>query len=112
MRATCTMDRSSAQMTAAEFGDVIHVLDVLLLEEVSVLESGKVLRHTQQEVESFKELGIDLSEVRSEADLTRVLCEWVQIVSNERPAIIEKLAAALANREGLKLPPRLEVVRE
>jgi glycine cleavage system regulatory protein len=106
------MDRSSAQMTAAEFGDVIHVLDVLLLEEVSVLESGKVLRHTQQEVESFKELGIDLSEVRSEADLTRVLCEWVQIVSNERPAIIEKLAAALANREGLKLPPRLEVVRE
>jgi hypothetical protein len=41
--------------------------------------------------------------VRSEANLTQVLCEWVQIVTNERPAIIEKLAAPLADRKGLKL---------
>jgi len=77
-----------------------------------MLESGSALRHTQQEIEWFKEIGIDLSEVRSEADLTRVLCEWIEVVGNERPAIIEKLAAALANRTGLKLPGKLEVVRK
>lgn len=77
-----------------------------------MLESGSALRHTQQENEWFKEIGIDLSEVRSEADLTRALCEWIEVVGDERPAIIEKLAAALANRTGLKLPPKLEVVRK
>ena len=35
-----------------------------------MLESGSALRYTQQEIEWFKEIGIDLSEVRSEADLT------------------------------------------
>src|ERR1700687_4024382 len=78
----------------------------------SMLESGSALRHTQQEIEWFKEIGIDLSEVQSEADLTRILCEWLEVVSDERPAIIEKLAAALAKRTGLKVPPKLEVVRK
>jgi hypothetical protein len=44
-----------------------------------MLESGSALRHTQQEIEWFKEIGVDLSEVRSEADLTRVLCEWIEV---------------------------------
>jgi len=77
-----------------------------------MLESGSTLRHTRQEIEWFKETGIDLSEVLSEADLTRLLCEWIEVVGDERPAIIEKLAAALANRTGLKLPRKLEVVRK
>ncbi len=77
-----------------------------------MLESGSALRHTQQEIEWFKEIGIDLSEVRSEPDPTRVLCDWIEVVGDERPAIIEKLAAALANRTGLKLPPKLEIVRK
>lgn len=75
-----------------------------------MLESGSALRHTQQEIDWFMEIGIDLSEVRSEADLTRVLCEWIEVVGGERPAIIEMLAAALANRTGLNLPPKLDVV--
>lgn len=77
-----------------------------------MLESGSALRYTQQEIEWFKEIGIDLSEVRSEADLTWVLCEWIEVVGDEQPAIIERLAVALANRTGLKLPPKLEVVRK
>ena len=49
----------------------IHRFCALLFDGgLSMLESGSALRYTQQEIEWFKEIGIDLSEVRSEADLT------------------------------------------
>jgi len=75
-----------------------------------MLKLGNQIRFTPAEIEEAKTLGIDLVGVKSQAEYSRAVMRLVSALEYERPDILEKIAVALAEKTGRKLPPKLSVV--
>ena len=75
-----------------------------------MLRSGTSLRYTRVEVEGFRKIGLDFARVRSTTDVENVITDWVTALSEERPDLLEKIAAGLADATGRSLPAKLSVV--
>lgn len=76
-----------------------------------MLRAGHSLRFTPAEVEAFRKLGLDISGARTQDDLDQALARWVGTLAEERPQLLDKIAAALAHAKGTSLPARLTRVR-
>lgn len=75
-----------------------------------MLRAGDSLRFTPAEIEELRKLGIDFDGVRTQADVEAALTEWTNVLGEERPALLEKIALELAKAKGVSPPPRLSVV--
>ena len=75
-----------------------------------MLRTGESLRFTPAEVEEFRELGIDFDGVRTQADVEAALTQWTNVLGEERPDLLEKIALEMARAKGVLPPPRLTVV--
>ncbi len=53
------------------------------------------LRFTAQEIEEFRSLGIDVTQVRTEDGFARALGEWLEILADERPDLFDKITQAM-----------------
>ncbi len=76
-----------------------------------MLRAGHSLRFTPAEIDEFRKLGIDLDGTRTQDELGQALAEWAGVLAEERPDLLNKIATALADRQGVQLPPRLTRVR-
>ena len=74
-----------------------------------MLQSGNQLRFTETEIEQARELGIDLSDVKTKAAYSNAIIDLMMTLEHERPALLEKIAKALAESTGKKLPTKLNL---
>ena len=75
-----------------------------------MLQSNEQLRFTPAEIEQARELGIDLAGVKTKADYSNAVIDLITTLGHERPDLLEKIAQALAEETGRKLPAKLRLV--
>ena len=76
-----------------------------------MLRAGNALRFTPDEIEGFRKLGLDFDGARTQDDIDQALARWADTLNDERPDLLEKIAAAMAKTKGVHLPARLTRVR-
>ena len=76
-----------------------------------MLRAGDALRFTPDEIEDFRKLGLDFDGARTQDDIDQALARWADTLNDERPDLLEKIAAAMAKAKGIKLPARLTRIR-
>ncbi len=74
-----------------------------------MLQSGNQVRFTETEIEQARELGIDLSDVKTIAAYSNAIIDLMMTLEDERPALLEKIAKALGEHTGKKLPAKLNL---
>jgi hypothetical protein len=76
-----------------------------------MLRAGHNLRFTPDEIEGFRKLGLDFDGARTQDDVEQVLTRWADTLNDERPDLLDKIAAELDKTKGVHLPARLTRVR-
>ncbi len=76
-----------------------------------MLRAGNALRFTPDEIEDFRKLGLDFDGARTQDDIDQALARWADTLNDERPDLLEKIAAAMAKARGIPLPARLTRVQ-
>lgn len=76
-----------------------------------MLRAGDALRFTPDEIDAFRKLGLDFDGARTQDDLDQALARWADTLNDERPDLLEKIAAAMAKARGIPLPARLTRIR-
>lgn len=76
-----------------------------------MLRAGHSLRFTPTEIDELRRVGVDVDGARTQDDLDQALARWAGTLADERPALLDKIASALAEAKGASLPPRLKRVR-
>ena len=76
-----------------------------------MLRAGDALRFTPDEIEAFRKLGLDFDGARTQNDIDQALARWADTLNDERPDLLEKIAAAIAKARGIPLPARLTRIR-
>jgi hypothetical protein len=76
-----------------------------------MLRAGNALRFTPDEIEDFRKLGLDFDGARTQDDIDQALARWADTLNDERPDLLEKIAAAMAKARGITLPARLTRIR-
>ena len=76
-----------------------------------MLRAGDALRFTPDEIEAYRKLGLDFDGARTQDDIDQALARWTDTLNDERPDLLEKIAAAMAKARGIALPARLTRIR-
>ena len=76
-----------------------------------MIRAGHTLRFTRDEIEGFRKLGLDFDGARTQDDVEQVLTRWADTLNDERPDLLDKIAAELAKTKAVHLPARLTRVR-
>ena len=76
-----------------------------------MLRAGNALRFTPDEIEDFRKLGLDFDGARTQDDIDQALARWTDTLNDERPDLLDKIAAAMAKARGIPLPARLTRIR-
>lgn len=76
-----------------------------------MLRAGDTLRLAPEEIETYEKLGLDFDGARTQDDIEQVLARWADTLNDERPDLLEKIAAEMAKARGITLPARLTRVR-
>ena len=76
-----------------------------------MLRAGDALRFTPDEIEAYRQLGLDFDGARTRDDVEQALTRWADTLNDERPDLLDKIAAELAKTKGVHLPARLTRVR-
>lgn len=75
-----------------------------------MLRAGNSIRFTPQEVEEFRSLGLDFDGLRTQDELEQALVGWTDALTQDRPALLEKIALEMAKVKGVKPPAQLKPV--
>jgi hypothetical protein len=70
-----------------------------------MLRAGDALRFTPDEIEDFRKLGLDFDGARTQDDIDQALARWADTLNDERPDLLEKIAAEW-RRPGASRYPR------
>ena len=76
-----------------------------------MIRSGKSTRFTPHELSEFRQVGLDLANVKGQDDLDAELTRWAHILADERFDLLERIAAEMAKAKGVKMPPKLGVAK-
>ncbi|WP_265942159.1 hypothetical protein [Dechloromonas sp. A34] len=76
-----------------------------------MLRAGDALRFTPDEIEDFRKLGLDFDGARTQDDINQALTRWADTLNDERPDLLDRIAAAMAKARGITLPARLTRIR-
>ena len=75
-----------------------------------MIRADDAVRVTSVEVEEFRQIGLDLADVKRQHDIEQEVSRWAHTLADERFDLLEKIAAAMAKAKGVKMPPKLNVV--
>lgn len=76
-----------------------------------MLRAGDTLRFTPEEIEAYEKLGLDFDGAQTQDDIEQALARWADTLNDERPDLLEKIAAEMAKARGITLPARVTRVR-
>ena len=79
-------------------------------DDIAMIRSGNSTRFTPNEIEELRQVGLDLGDAKCQNDIEQEVSRWAHTLADERFALLEKIASAMAKAKGVKLPPRLNVV--
>lgn len=74
-----------------------------------MIRDGDLVRFTADEIGQFRSVGLDATGVRTIKDFAAAVAKWCNLLQEVRPDVLEKLARAMAEARGVKLPPKLTV---
>jgi hypothetical protein len=74
-----------------------------------MLQFNDQVRFTASEIEQARQIGIDLTKVKTMTDYSDAMLDFITTLERERPELLEKIARAVAARTGLKLPGKLRL---
>lgn len=74
-----------------------------------MIRNGDLLRFTPEEIDEFRSAGLDVAHVRTVEDFGAAVATWCDVLDKVRPDLLEKIARAMADARGVKLPPKLKV---
>jgi len=74
-----------------------------------MIRDGDLLRFTPDEIDQFRSVGLDATSIRTIDDFGAAVAKWCDLLEGARPDLLEKLARAMAEARGVKLPPKLMV---
>ena len=72
-----------------------------------MIRSGNSVRFTPKEVEDYRKVGLDVHGLKRAGALESEIAQWANMLAEDRPALLEKIAVAIAKQNGVKLPPKL-----
>jgi hypothetical protein len=78
-------------------------------EPKTMIRDRDLVRFTPDEIDQFRSVGLDAAGVRTIEDFGAAVAKWCDLLQEVRPAVLEKLARAMAEARGVKLPPKLTV---
>jgi hypothetical protein len=76
-----------------------------------MIRSGNSTRFTPKEVDEFRQVGLDMADVKGQKDIDAAVTRWTYTLANERPDLLEQIAVEMAKAKGVKLPPKLSVAK-
>lgn len=74
-----------------------------------MIRNGDLLLFTPDEIDEFRSAGLDVAHVRTVEDFGAAVAAWCDLLAEVRPHLLEKVAHAMAEARGVKLPPKLKV---
>lgn len=74
-----------------------------------MLREGDSIRFTADEIDQFRSVGLDVTGAQTIRDFGAAVARWCDLLQEVRPDVLEKLARAMAEARGVKLPPKLTV---
>ena len=74
-----------------------------------MIRAGNLVRFTPDDIDQFRSVGLDATGVRTMEDFGAAVAKWCNLLQEVRPDVLEKLARAMAEARGVKLPPDLTV---
>ena len=66
-----------------------------------MIRSGNAARFTPTEVDEFRQIGLDLGDVRHQNDIEQEVSRWAHTLADERFDLLEKIASAMAKAKEL-----------
>ena len=72
-----------------------------------MIRAGDLIRFTPDDIDQFRSVGLDATGVRTIEDFGAAVAKWCNLLQEVRPDVLEKLARAMAEARGVKLPPKL-----
>ena len=72
-----------------------------------MIRAGDLVRFTADDIDQFRSVGLDATGVRTLEDFGAAVAKWCDMLQEVRPDVLEKLARAMAEARGVKLPPKL-----
>lgn len=76
-----------------------------------MIRTGDLLRFTSDEIDEFRSFGLEVACVRTTEDFGAAVARWCDLLQEDRPDLLEKIARAMAETRGVKLPPNLTVYK-
>jgi hypothetical protein len=76
-----------------------------------MIRSRNLTRFTPHEVSELRQIGLDLADVKCQDDIVAEVTRWAQALAYERFDLLEQITAEMAKAKGVKLPPKLRVVK-
>jgi len=73
-----------------------------------MIRLGDLVRFTPHEVDEFRQVGLDMGNVKHQRDIEQALSRWAHILADERFDLLEKIALELAEANGANCLPSLE----
>jgi hypothetical protein len=74
-----------------------------------MIRNGDLLRFTPDEIDEFRSAGLDVAHVQTIEDFGAAVAAWCDLLAEVSPRLLEKVAHAMAEARGVKLPPKLKV---
>ena len=78
-------------------------------ESKTMIRNGDILRFTPDEIAELRSAGVDVTGVRTIEDFGAAVATWCDVLDKARPDLLDKVARAMAEARGVKLPPKLKV---
>ena len=75
-----------------------------------MIRLGNSARFSPHEIDEFRQVGLDMRNVKHQQDIEQELSRWAHILADEWFDLLEKIALEMAKAEGVKLPPKLSAV--
>jgi hypothetical protein len=76
-----------------------------------MIRSGNSTRFTPHEVDEFRQVGLDMADVKGQSDIDTEVTRWAYTVAYERFDLLGRIAAEIAKAKGVKLPSKLGVAK-
>jgi recombinational DNA repair ATPase RecF len=76
-----------------------------------MIRLGKSTRFTRHEIDEFRQVGLDMSNVKHQQGIEQELSRLAHLLADERFDLLEKIALEMAKANGAKLPRKLGAVR-
>lgn len=74
-----------------------------------MIRLGNSARFAPHEIDEFRQVGLDMSNVKDQQGIEQELTRWAHILADERFDLLEKIALEMAKANAAKLPPKLSV---